>query len=64
LKQSLSNIEAKSIQEHAGWVCKRVRDLFKDGPEVHKIQLSKTNNVQIEMGKHFILSLIQRLGHA
>jgi hypothetical protein len=59
----LENIEAKSIQEHAGWVCKRVRDLFKDGPEVHKIQLSKTNNVQIEVDKHFILSLIQRLGH-
>ncbi len=47
----LENIEAKSIQEHAGWVCKRVRDLFKDGPEVHKIQLSKTNNVQIEVDK-------------
>jgi hypothetical protein len=58
----LENIEAESIQEHAGWVFKRARDLFKDGPEVHKIQLSKTNNVQVEVNKHFILSLIQRLG--
>ena len=30
---------------------------------MHKIQLSKTNNVQIEVDKHFILSLIQWLGH-
>ena len=59
----LENIEAKSIQEHAGFVCKRVRDLFKDRPAVHKIQVSKTKNVQVEVSKHFMLSLIQRFGH-
>ncbi|CAB4030591.1 Hypothetical predicted protein, partial [Paramuricea clavata] len=53
----LENIEGKSIQEHAGWVFKRVRDLFKDGPEVHKIQVSKTNNVQVEKFWSFFVYL-------
>ena len=60
--KNIEAVQAESIQEHAGWVCKRVRDLFKNGPAVHKIQMSKTNSVQVEVSKHFMLSLIQRLG--
>ena len=56
-EDELENIEAESIQEHAGWVFKRARDFFINGPEVHQIQLSKTNNEQIEVDKHFIYCL-------
>jgi hypothetical protein len=28
-------------QEHSGWVCKRVRDTFKDGPQTLQLNVSK-----------------------
>ena len=30
---SVENIELEAVKEHCGWVCKRVRDTFKDGPD-------------------------------
>ena len=55
-------IEANTIQEHAGWVFKRVRDLINAGPQLPKIQISKTSNVEIAVDKHYLQSLIERLG--
>ena len=61
-EHDVSPIEANTIQEHAGWVFKRVRDLINAGPQLQKIQISKTNNVEIAVDKHYLQSLIQRLG--
>ena len=60
---AFESIEAESVQHHAGWVLKRVRDLFINGTQMHTIKLSKTSNVQVKVDKHFVLSLIQKLGH-
>ena len=54
------SIEGKTVQEHAGWVFKRVRDLINTGPQVHKIQVSKTNATEIEVDKNYLQSLIER----
>ena len=61
-EHDVSSIEAKTIQEHAGWVFKRVRDLINAGPQLHKIQISKTNNAEIAVDKHYLQALIERLG--
>jgi hypothetical protein len=45
------DIESKSIREHAGWVFKQVRDLFNGGPETYKVQVSKSDSVEIEVNK-------------
>ena len=39
-----------------------MRDTFKDGPPVCKIQVSKTNNKCIKVGKQYIVDVIKRLG--
>lgn len=56
-------LEAESIKQHAAWALKRVRDIFTNGPQAQKIKLSEANNVQVKIDKHFVLSLIQKLGH-
>ena len=61
-EHSVSSMEGKTIQEHAGWVIKRVRDWINAGPEVHKMQISKSNATGIEVHKSYLQSLIERLG--
>ena len=55
-------IEDESIKEHAGWVMKRVRDMFQHGQDMYKIQVSKTNETCVEVGRQHLLDLIKRLG--
>ena len=59
-ENDVNSIEGKTVQEHAGWVFKRVRDLINTGPQVHKIQVSKTNATEIEVDKNYLQSLIER----
>ena len=61
-ENDVNSIEGKTVQEHAGWVFKRVRDLINTGPQVHKIQVSKTNATESEVDKNYFQSLIERLG--
>ena len=42
-ENGVNSIEGKTVQGHAGWIFKQVRDLINTGPQVHKIQVSKTN---------------------
>ena len=42
------NIESKSIRDHAGWVLKRVRDLFNSGPDTYKVRVSKSDSSEID----------------
>ena len=60
---AFESIQAESVEHHAGWVLKQVRDLLINGTQMHTIKLSKTNNVQVKVDKQFVLSLIQKLGH-
>ena len=60
---AFESIQAESVEHHAGWVLKRVRDLLINGTQMHTVKLSKTNNVQIKVDKQFVLSLIKKLGH-
>ena len=57
------NIESKSIRDHAGWVLKRVRNLFNSRPDTYKVRVSKSDSSEIEENKHFILALIETLGN-
>jgi uncharacterized membrane protein YheB (UPF0754 family) len=59
---SVENIELQAIKEHSGWVCKRVRDTFKDGEETYKLKVSKTNNNCIDVPKQYIMDLVKCLG--
>ena len=61
-ENDVNSIEGKTVQEHAGWVFKRVRDLIIPGPQVHKIQVSTTNATESEVDKNYLQSLIERLG--
>ena len=38
---SVENIKLQAIREHSGWVCKHVRDTFKDGPQTFQLKASK-----------------------
>ena len=59
---STDNIEMGAIKEHAGWVCKRIRDTFKDGPQTCKIQVSKTNSTCVLVEKQYLMELIKSFG--
>ena len=61
-ESDVNSIEGKTVQEHAGWVFKRVMDFINTGPQVHKIQVSKTNATEIEVNKNHLQSLIAKLG--
>ena len=61
-ENDVNSTKGKTVQEHAGWVFKRVRDLINTGPQVHKIQVSKTTATEIEVDKNYLQSLIERLG--
>ena len=56
------DIEMGAIKEHAGWVCKRIRDTFKDGPQTCKIQVSKTNSTCVLVEKQYLMELIKSFG--
>ena len=38
---SVENVELQAKKEHSGWVCKRVRDTFKDGDKTYQLKVSK-----------------------
>ena len=59
---SVENIELQAIKEHSGWVCKRVRDTFKDGPQTFQLNFSKTNNNCIDIPKQYIMDFVKCLG--
>ena len=48
---SVENIELEAITEHSGWVCKRVRDIFKGGDQIYQLQVSKENENCINVPK-------------
>ena len=59
---SVENVELHAIKEHSGWVCKRVRDTFKDGEKTYQLKVSKTNNNCINVPKQYIMDLVKSLG--
>ena len=59
---SVENVELHAIKEHSGWVCKRVRDTFKDGEKTYQLKVSKTNNNCINVPKQYIMDLVKCLG--
>ena len=59
---SAENVELQAIREHSGWVCKRVRDTFKDGPQTFQLNISKTNDNCIDVPKQYIMDLVKSLG--
>lgn len=62
LKVELKTLKYKSLNKHSGWVCKRVCNTFKDGSPICKVQVSKNNGKCIEVGKQYIMDLINNLG--
>ena len=59
---SAENVELQAITEHSGWVCKRVRDSFKDGPQTYQLNMSKTNDNCVDVPKQYIMDLVKSLG--
>ena len=59
---SVENVELQAIRQHSGWVCKRVRDTFKDGPQTYQLNISKTNDNCIDVPKQYIMNLVTSLG--
>lgn len=59
---ALEDVELQAIKEHSGWVCKRVRDTFKSGPQTYQLKVSKRNNNCVEVPKQYIMDLVKCLG--